>query len=929
MRRIVIFFISLFFIKANAQIEGLVTDEKTKETLVGAVVLLTGSSEIRATLTGLDGSFIFNQVDTGSYSIDITYASYNDKSVNTYYNGSKIKIQIDLVDATTKLSEVTVIGVNSGDQDAGARLMEKKADMVMNVVSAKAIELSPDLTVANVVQRVSGISIERNSNGDGQHAILRGMDKRYNYTVVNGVKIPSPDNKYRYVPLDIFPSDLLQRLEVYKSLTPSMEGDAVGGAVNMEMKDAPQNFTVTANLAGGVNQLFLDNSFMRYDKSAVNRYSPYELNDEGYNAKVSDFNTGLVTYTKRNSAPNLIGGVSAGGRILKNRLGIITAFSFQNTFRGSISEFFDFANVGTDIVPTLTEARNRRYFEQQTRSGIHLKMDYQLHKKHIIKLYLAYIKLDNFQTRDTRSLQMSFGYNPSIGEANLAFNTRSRSTEQTILTPTLMGEHQLMKRLTLKWSAVYGSAANRQPENTTINFLGKQENFIDRKTFVNEMTRRWERNRDNDLAIYTHLSYNTIISTYSSVFSTGFLYRTKDRYNFYNNYRFVPTNPNAVYGVNYVNNEDISWSLVNPRGAVATALAYESDEKILASYIQNKTEFNKLHLIFGARLESTNQGYALTYETTEGRQKYIDILPSVQVKYALTNKTNLRTSYFRSINRPGFFEIVPYLIVNEDYQERGNPNLKRAKVNNYDIRFEYFPKPSEQFMFGFFYKNLKDPIEYTIQIDERRGQDQFLGPGNFGIARNLGIELDYIKYFRLFGIKTNYTYTNSSITTQKSKRITDFNGNFVMTQVDQTRPLYGQADHVANLAFMFKHPKGIDLQLAFNYTGKRIQTVSQFVDADLWQLPVFLADFSAEIKLFKQWHFFAKANNLLNSPMIIYANGINQTNSNVPNQEIEISGVQRFIDGLLGVSSNNKTLIQKDFYGPSYLMGIRYRFSKD
>jgi outer membrane cobalamin receptor len=121
--------------------------------------------------------------------------------------------------ASKDLGEVTVRATASGSNDRDARRIEQNATQVMNIVSGRAIEVSPDLTVANVMQRVSGVSIERNSNGDGQYAILRGMDKRYNYTLVNGVKIPSPDNKYRYVPLDLFPADLLDRLEVYKTLT--------------------------------------------------------------------------------------------------------------------------------------------------------------------------------------------------------------------------------------------------------------------------------------------------------------------------------------------------------------------------------------------------------------------------------------------------------------------------------------------------------------------------------------------------------------------------------------------------------------------------------------------------------------------------------------------------------------------------------------
>jgi outer membrane receptor protein involved in Fe transport len=111
---------------------------------------------------------------------------------------------------------------------------------------------------------------------------------------------------------------------------------------------------------------------------------------------------------------------------------------------------------------------------------------------------------------------------------------------------------------------------------------------------------------------------------------------------------------------------------------------------------------------------------------------------------------------------------VPGKIVNEEYQERGNPDLKRAVADNIDFRYEYFPNASDQLMAGVFYKNIQNPIEYTLQVDETRGQDVFYTPGNFGTAQNYGLELDMIKNFQNFGFKANYTYTNSSITTKKN-----------------------------------------------------------------------------------------------------------------------------------------------------------------
>ena len=106
------------------------------------------------------------------------------------------------------------------------------------------MEVSPDINAANVLQRMRGLTIQRNGGGDDAYAIIRGLDPRYNNTLINGIKVASPDEKNRFVPLSIVPSDLLSSIEVSKSLLPEMEGDAIGGTVNLKMKDAPTGFYV-------------------------------------------------------------------------------------------------------------------------------------------------------------------------------------------------------------------------------------------------------------------------------------------------------------------------------------------------------------------------------------------------------------------------------------------------------------------------------------------------------------------------------------------------------------------------------------------------------------------------------------------------------------------------------------------------------------
>ena len=267
----------------------------------------------------------------------------------------------------------------------------------------------------------------------------------------------------------------------------------------------------------------------------------------------------------------------------------------------------------------------------------------------------------------------------------------------------------------------------------------------------------------------------------------------------------------------------------------------------------------------GLRAEHTVQGYTLIFprdSDPDGEQRYTDILPSAHFKYEIHPKGRLHLSYNRSVNRPSFFEIVPYTIINEDYKEKGNPALEHTVADNLDLRYEFFPKGSEQVMVGLFFKHLHNPIEYGL-INE--GQDTYYKPMNLGNATNAGVEIDVMKYFKCIGIKANYTFTHSRITTDKRT----MQGSEVVS-VRQSRPLFGQAAHVVNVSLLYKssrwHWEG---QLAYGYTGKRLCDISNWLDDDIWEKGYHRLDLSLE-KGFEKAHLtlFAKASNLLNTPVM-------------------------------------------------------------
>ena len=812
-------------------------DAQTGEEIIGARVSVKENPS-QAVISGLDGSF--NIDITGGCTLVCSYMGYQPYEIEI--TSDNAEIEIPLVSKVIELNDVTVTATNTGRSEAGARLIEKNALNVVNVLSAKAIELSPDITVANVIQRMSGVTIERNSSGEGQYAILRGMDKRYNYTLVNGVKIASPDNKNRFVPLDIFPSELLDRLEVTKSLTADMEGDGIGGAVNLVMKDAPSERQLTASISTGYNAMYFDRDFKSFAWDKIVRRSPDErwgTTQTGSKVSAADFSSSSLHMTEKKPMPDLTAGFSYGDRFFNDKLGIMLAASYSNTYRGRESEI--------EYKPG-ESVRNgtvyRDYSVQQSRLGTHLKLDYDINRRNKLTWYNGYMDLREAEVRD---------------ESDEVYRSvRLEWNRQYIYNSTLKGEHRMLRddRMQIDWSANYSKAYNETPDRVKMEFMGGRIMSSDCAE------RRWEHNDDRDVEGRLNVSYRPDVETGTLELKTGGLYRDKARTSFCNYYTF-----NSDTGNDWENFDDIAFYPRRSYGNIGGALNYDASERIGAAYAMVRYTVNGWEINGGVRAEHTDQGYELRFPEEsvdpEGTQKYWDILPSVHLKYNVHRNANLRFSYARAVNRPSFFEIAPYSIIGDDYKEEGNPDLKHTVADNIDLRYEFFPGSSEQFMVGLFYKNIQNPIEYGLITE---GQDLKYKPMNFGTARNLGAEVDIMKYFNWFGVKANYTYTHSAITTTKRQ----MNGNEV-EMLEQTRPLYGQAAHVANLSLLFKSPRHAwEGQILGSYTGKRLADISSWYDDDIWERGFFQLDASLEKGFKYGLTVFAKASNLLNTPILRY-----------------------------------------------------------
>ena len=888
-------------------ISGIVKDKKTGEPLIGSVVQVKGSNT-QMTTTGLDGTFSLKDLpDNGRVTLVITYMSYKTKEV-TVDMSTPSQLTIDMEEDAKQLGEVVVTGFKSNRTDRSAVALVKNSDNMLNVMSQQAIQLSPDVNVASVLQRVSGVTMENSASGEATYAILRGMDKRYNYTLVNGMKIPSPDDKNRYIPINLFPSDLMDRLVVSKTLNADMEGDAAGGVIDMNMKDAPGQFQLQANAAVGMSDFFWsgNHDYLSAKRGYATSKAPYEQYGSQYDATMQDFKNGPARISSHAlPMPNFIGGFSVGNRFWAKRLGIIVAGSVQNQYKGTERTLNKPVMANGEQTEYISSMKKRYYSIHELTSGLHAKVDLNL-GNHKIEWYNMLINNVEDNTRYNQSIITDYGYEPDKGNYTRDDEIRSMRQTQTIFASHLKGTHHLGSHFVIDWAGLFADAREKDPDRAYIGIKNTFEDNQRKNTVPNSMERRFQHNDDKDWTGQINLTYNTAFSGLDFMLKGGAMYRNKKRNNRFYSYLFNPEHGQTLDDDSYAQYDNISWYCRTPR-AQASQLNYDSKEHIGAVYLMTKLATSWGELIGGLRAEHTNQIYTMLqrFQTTGslGEQSYWDWLPSVAMKWMVNKKMNIRLSYYKSINRPGFYELVPYQIEGEEYTEKGNPTLRRARIDNADLRWEWFPSATEQVLLGVFYKYLKDPIETTFESDQRQTNNSYYMPQNLGNARNMGLELDVIKYIRHFGVKANYTYTHSSITTKKEL----YTAKNVITLVDQTRPLVNQAAHTANLSLLYKDTQhGWNAQLAGSYIGPKLVVVSPFKDADEWERGVFSLDLSGEKKFRNGLSVFLKANNLLNNERQRYLKTVNSFNLNLPGQE----------DG--------KTITSTYKYGRTFLIGVRY-----
>ncbi|HEY4111580.1 TonB-dependent receptor domain-containing protein [Puia sp.] len=792
------------------------------------------------------------------------------------------------------LPEVTVRGYPDAGSVREALRLQKSANLILDIVPEETIGRSTDLSIADVTRRVNGLSVTTDGAGLSDHTIIRGMDPRYNYTLVDGIKIPSPGDRSRYIPLSIFPAELVQRLEVYKTLTPDMEGDAIGGVVNMVLRNAPDQPLLKLRLTSGYNQTFFDQSYLSFNSGVVQHKSPYETHGAGYSATGADFTRDNLSFSHKQPAPDMLGSFTAGRRFFGKRLGVLVAANYQDIKRGAPNFFIPQNNQpGLNNSPGLTDLYLNNYSTTLIREGFHARVDYILDPHNSIALYQLYSSQQDIESRYRVDTSLSLG-RTEPGTGRITITDRSRIHLQHLYSASLRGDHVLSPHFSLRWTTAWSVATGLYPDWSELSAgTARLENagggITATPLLLDGMTRTWLRNRERDLSNYVYGDYHRSVRGHVLSVSAGGLYRDKQRDNFYNNYIFQPaitTNQGQpftdIYHAGWTNGDGPQ----NPLGAVANPNTYHAQEGIAAGYLSVQWKGNRADWQAGLRYEDTRQQFVSSVDPAvsygkEGSIHYADWLPSAQVKWRLTDKTVLRGSWDRSLSRPALYDVTFYSIEYEDYREVGNPFLRRSHADNLDLRYEWYPGGLDLFQAGVFYKQIRDPYERTLL----NANDELypIGSGglsytpageltaqmrNAGTAHDYGLEWAATKYFGRWGVQGQYTFTSSRVV-QATKFTTravpgDPASDEVTVTRNESRPLQGQSAHLASLSLLYA-AAGWNGRVSAIYTGRRIYSVSGWYGLDYWQRGYTVLDAAVEKKIGSRLRLFAKIDNLFNT----------------------------------------------------------------
>ena len=831
-----------FFLVAAAGAEqpagrltGRVRDE-SGHLLTGATVLVLDTPF--GTHTDENGRYILERLPPGRYGLFVSHVGYEPARGQVEVRAGQEAVRDFTLRSTLyQVGEVTVVGQITSAQ-ARALNTQNAALNIRHVASHELFSRFPDRNAAETLQRLPGIALDRDQ-GEGEYVQVRGLNPQLNSVAVNGRRIPTPtgDPKQgRSVGLDLLQIDNAGSVEIIKALTPDMDADALGGTVNMVLRQAPEEPEYGLSLAAGWN-----------DKDA--RFSEWSSEI----AEVSG---------------------AAGGRLMEDRLGLIAGASLSRTGRGSLLD------QGAYAAPdTLGYSRWDNYDIRRHRYGLLAGADYRLTSSHDLRVNFTHNRFLDDEIRRRRQYD--------VAQLAERMEVRNRLEDQQFTMVELVGEQRL-PRLTLGYAVSLARASEELPDRTYFLFqrlntysqgagpvdLDLETSFPDLGPFLltrNRYDNQEYSERDRIAQVDAELSYDFRDQQSSAKMGIKVLRKRKEARQ--RRWEYRPLSLGITTGENdypyldlrYDDGRAVALFPLERYRELDQLLNYEVDETVYAGYAMATLNWTpRLTSLLGVRGEITHHDsrhldLLAIRRQTDGA--YHNILPSLHLTCRLSERTNLRLAATSGLARPEYSFVLPIVTPPDDGEIfKGNPDLASARSYGLDLLLESFPRPLGLISVGVFAKRILDPtVVRSTRSDFAGTVYHTLEPINGDVGQLWGLELSWAQQLAALGVPLlrhtnlycNYTHTKAEM---------DY-GN---ARADNG-PLPGNARHTANVGFTYDDAYlGRALTLSLNYRSPMLKTLQLGPDGDIWYDDEVHLDLSVRQGLSRHVEVFLKLNNLTN-----------------------------------------------------------------
>ncbi|MBO5900818.1 MAG: TonB-dependent receptor [Alistipes sp.] len=883
--------LTVTFICDAANLKGIVFDASTKEPLIGVTVYVKGTTNGDA--TDLDGRFEISNLKDGPYTIIVSYISYTTQEIEVHVSENTPELQIGLESDNQQLDEVVVTARRNMESERVLQAERKQSTIAIENIGAKEMGIKGISNVQEGVKKITGISI-----APAGQLIVRGLGDRYSITTLNGLPIASPNPDNKLIPLDLFPSSTVQNITVSKVYDVASFADYSGAHINISTKsDVPDDFLqIGLNIGGAFNTI--GSTRYQMDRECTLFHTPSMdkraidmplLDFDDYATKNNIFRTSFAVDKKR-AMPSLGGNLGFGKnfKIAGQTLTILASANLSNDYQNIYDAFYKTleatGNTQSDF--------NYDSYEQQLKIAALGYVGTTLRQNDRIGYTFFY-------TRDANdTYQLREGVD---AEGHHLVGSNDVTHIYSLQSHQLSGLHEFLSdELELDWAASYSQTSSDEPDRRQVMYvkdgdalklfkLNRQETmryfgYLDEEEWNGRVSLKW---RWND----------------KSFLKVGFNYKDKSRDYmgtrfYYNLNKINPTIANPYDTDEFLNITNIANRDIVIERKKQPKDSYLAGNRIFAGYILTDWYImDNLLLNLGLRYEISQQWvrYASDGGDWYSRQRDLeknDFFPAINLKYTINDAHNLRFAASRTITRPSFIEMAPFLY-QESYgsaQVRGNENLQNAYNYNIDLKYEWFTQNGDMVSVTGYFKYLESPIERIQELNGGATLHSFRNAED-GVATGVEVELrkELVKGLRL-GVNASYMYTNVKLPDGGA-------------YTNKERSLQGASPILLNADLTWSHKfsnqGALNLALLYNMQGSRIYAVGVSQLGDIKQRAVHTLNFSAGYNINDRLGLKFQINDLLGSDMVY-------------EQEVPATG--------------QKVEVERFRRGQNFEIGINYKF---